>query len=255
MTPGDCAVSNALCIDDDAWLTALFGHAAWRVAIDPMAWRADTTSKLTEHVTQQTDAFYFTKLGTRHVSLLRALSQLGFVVVDVNVTYEASPVVVPVESTISVRDSTAADSERLLEIAESAFEYSRFHLDELIGQAVANRSKRLWVESYLQRQRGDRLFVCHGETGPSGFLAALIQSDTAVIDLIATAPQARQQGAAMALLGHFARHYHERGFTRLRVGTQVANVPSVRLYEKAGYRLRESQYVMHLHVRAGRVVR
>jgi ribosomal protein S18 acetylase RimI-like enzyme len=31
------------------------------------------------------------------------------------------------------------------------------------------------------------------------------------------------------------------------VGTQAANIPSVRLYESLGFRLRSSQYVLHHH--------
>ena len=33
----------------------------------------------------------------------------------------------------------------------------------------------------------------------------------------------------------------------IAVGTQVANLPSVRLYEKLGFRLAAAQYVFHFH--------
>ena len=33
----------------------------------------------------------------------------------------------------------------------------------------------------------------------------------------------------------------------LRVGTQAANVPSVRLYEPLGFSLASAAYVLHLH--------
>jgi RimJ/RimL family protein N-acetyltransferase len=32
------------------------------------------------------------------------------------------------------------------------------------------------------------------------------------------------------------------------VGTQIANLPSIRLYEKLGFSLVKSAYVMHRHV-------
>jgi ribosomal protein S18 acetylase RimI-like enzyme len=44
------------------------------------------------------------------------------------------------------------------------------------------------------------------------------------------------------------------GCDRLRVGTQLANIPSIRLYEKCGFRLAASEYVLHAHVREGRVL-
>jgi hypothetical protein len=47
----------------------------------------------------------------------------------------------------------------------------------------------------------------------------------------------------------FVEHYRGRG--ALLVGTQVANIPSVRLYERMGFSLSSSQYVLHLHVEKG----
>ena len=37
----------------------------------------------------------------------------------------------------------------------------------------------------------------------------------------------------------------------LRVGTQAANTPSVRLYESLGFRLSQAQFVLHHHGRGG----
>jgi hypothetical protein len=34
----------------------------------------------------------------------------------------------------------------------------------------------------------------------------------------------------------------------LQVGTQAANVPSMRLYEKASFSVVKTSYVMHMHV-------
>ena len=36
----------------------------------------------------------------------------------------------------------------------------------------------------------------------------------------------------------------------LRVGTQVANLPSISLYEKCGFHVAETTYVLHAHVQA-----
>ena len=59
---------------------------------------------------------------------------------------------------------------------------------------------------------------------------------------VATA--AHGQGAGSALCTAFAHKY--RGMPRV-VGTQVANVPSIRLYTKLGFVLAKSQYVLHAH--------
>ena len=66
----------------------------------------------------------------------------------------------------------------------------------------------------------------------------------AVIDLVAVATEAHGRGAGSALTAAFANRY--RGMPRL-VGTQIANVPSIRLYSKLGFQLAKSSYVLHLH--------
>jgi ribosomal protein S18 acetylase RimI-like enzyme len=65
-----------------------------------------------------------------------------------------------------------------------------------------------------------------------------------VIDLIAVATDAHGRGAGSALTAAFAGLYT--GMPRV-VGTQIANVPSIRLYTKLGFALARSQYVLHLH--------
>ena len=54
------------------------------------------------------------------------------------------------------------------------------------------------------------------------------------------------------MIVRFAEHY--RDVNELIVGTQVANVPSVQLYESLGFRLKSSQYVLHMHVREGELL-
>jgi RimJ/RimL family protein N-acetyltransferase len=36
-------------------------------------------------------------------------------------------------------------------------------------------------------------------------------------------------------------------FTTMRVGTQIANIPSIRLYEAMGFRLVGAQHILHCH--------
>ena len=87
-----------------------------------------------------------------------------------------------------------------------------------------------------------------------GFLAALKSHDgaQAIIDLVGVHPDAQRQGVGRTMIVRFAEHY--RDVNELIVGTQVANVPSVQLYESLGFRLKSSQYVLHMHVREGELL-
>ena len=128
--------------------------------------------------------------------------------------------------------------DEVLRIAGSCFRYSRFHLDHLVPNAIANRIKREWISSYIQRKRGDKLFVAVKGDAPVGFLAATTGiSDgkrTAIIELIGVDLAFQGQGIGMALVGTFIRTYRNTCEV-LQVGTQAVNIPSMRLYERMGF--------------------
>ncbi len=80
----------------------------------------------------------------------------------------------------------------------------------------------------------------------TGFLLLLGPTGNAlVIDLIAVDESMRGRGVAGAMIGFAARAFPDAG--RVRVGTQAANVPSLRLYERLGFRTVATQYVVHSH--------
>jgi ribosomal protein S18 acetylase RimI-like enzyme len=238
----------------DPWLAETMGQPVFRVEVgsdgpDPEA--------LARHVQAQARAFYYAKVDTRQVPAVRHLARRGFAVVDTNVVFsrDGSPARPFSSPEVTVHDQPdASDHQGLLDIAGSAFRYTRFHLDDQVGVPMAGAIKREWVRSYLEGRRGDRLFVARLGGRPVGFLAALQASSSgrraAVIDLIAVATEHQGRRVGTALTAAFIEHYR-RSVDLLEVGTQVANAGSVRLYESMGFRLDRSQYVLHLQVDNG----
>jgi ribosomal protein S18 acetylase RimI-like enzyme len=236
----------------DDWLSVVLERDVFRV--DDSA--ADGTA-LRRQIADQSGAFYFAKVATTDVDRLRTLRMLGFDVVDVNLTFAASAlaIVAAADAATGVEVTAAQEAQRaaVLDIAGSCFRYSRFHLDPQVGTAAAHAVKREWIRSYFEGRRGDRLFVASVDGRPAGFLAALTQSSgrrqSAVIDLIGVAADRQRSGVGRALVRAFARHYG--GDTELIVGTQAANIPSIRMYEGLGFRAIASAYVLHRHASAG----
>lgn len=60
--------------------------------------------------------------------------------------------------------------------------------------------------------------------------------DALYVDAIATAPDARRRGAALALLAHAERRARDAGLPRLALDTAVDNHAARALYERAGFR-------------------
>ena len=241
----------------DGWLSDTLAFDVFRV--DDAASPADEESAvLVSHMARQSKALYYAKLDTCAPGGVATLSRLGFNVVDVNVTFAATPseVVPGASMSADVDVAWARDEDRgpVLDVAGSCFRYSRFHLDPLLTTAAAHHVKRQWVASYFDRSRGDRLFVARARGHIAGFLAAVRtthEHDTAaVIDLVGVAGAYQRSGVGRALVSRFAAHYA--ACAQLMVGTQAANVPSIRLYEGLGFRTIRSAYVLHRHVDANR---
>jgi ribosomal protein S18 acetylase RimI-like enzyme len=214
----------------DGWLSDVLGFDAWIGAAPVDSERALVTRRV----------------PVGDVDVLGEAAQLGFAVVDVNVTLERSGSDGVGADDGAVAPATEEQAAALLDVAGSCFRYSRFHLDPLIPQEAADRVKREWVRSYVEGRRGVELLAA----GTDGFLAALEAEDGArVIDLVGVAPKAQGRGVGESLVAAFVRR-HGAGGRTLRVGTQVANVPSLRLYEKLGFRIVSAAYVLHRHVGA-----
>ncbi|NJL56509.1 GNAT family N-acetyltransferase, partial [bacterium] len=110
--------------------------------------------------------------------------------------------------------------------------------------------KAEWARNCCLGKRGDRCFVAYKDNSPTGFLAALLGQEgeqyVATIDLIAVDELLRGRGFGCALVAAFASLYRERQ-ARLRVSTQVANIPALRFYQRLGFVVARSAYVLHYH--------
>jgi ribosomal protein S18 acetylase RimI-like enzyme len=182
------------------------------------------------------------------------LCALGFYVVDVNVTLGLDgglgvPTPVPAPG-VTVADCDEAAAPSVLAIAGTAMQLSRFHLDPSIPVEVAHRIKREWIQSYVRGTRGVALLVARLDGEVAGFLAAL-ESDSdgrrvRVIDLIAVATSAHRRGVGRTLVAAFIERYAATS-DLLQVGTQIANTPSLALYQGLGFTIRHASYVLHTH--------
>jgi len=241
----------------DRWLTDVLGFDVFRVN-DAASMSAEELDAVGGHFKDRSKALYYTKVDTCAVEAVGMLARLGFTVVDVNMTFAAPPaaIVAAVASGGAIDVAFAEDSQRapVLDIAGSCFRYSRFHLDPLLTQGAAHHVKREWVASYFEGRRGDRLFVARVAGRIAGFLAAVMTEHAgrpaAAIDLVGVAADHQRAGVGRALARQFAAHYAD--CERVIVGTQAANVPSIRMYEGLGFRAVRSAYVLHRHVDSAR---
>ena len=255
---------------EDAWLAAVCGYPVFAIEDLPgagdrgPAWVPPGSALATTivdgimtHAADHAGALYYAKVPTHRVDVVRALGCAGLYVVDVGLTFAraaASPLPEPpAGSAITVMPAVAGHHPDCLRLAGQAFDRSRFHLDPEMPRAVADRIKQAWITSYVERRRGEELLVALLEGHVVGFLAVLAArfrgAPSRVIDLLAVDPRRRGRGIGQALVRAFAERHAPRA-THLVVGTQAANIPSIRLYEKLGFSVASSTHVLHMHVPA-----
>ena len=201
-------------------------------------------------------AFFYAKLPTSQVAVCLSLVRAGFFVVDTGITLAWAGSDNFRGSDIKVSVVRPDQHQAVADIAARCFRWSRFHLDPQIPADLASRVKRRWVENYCRGQRGSVLYV--GETGASvaGFLAVIESRINnhpgAVIDLVGVAPEFHRRGVGSALVKFFVNEWQGR-VDELRVGTQAANIQSLRFYGQHDFRIVDSSYTMHSHFYNGQI--
>ena len=238
----------------DTWLSRMIGRAVFRVDVgDAAALTPDDGARLTAHVAGNRPAMYYAKVDTGAVAAVRDLSHAGMHVVAVSVALDLDPfaAVTPAATPGIVVDGFSPDdAEAVLDIAGSCFRHSRYHVDPDVPRAIAHRIKREWIASYVRGQRGDHLLVARSGGRPVGFMAVMSvrQGDrrVRVIDLIGIDNAYQRRGIGSALVAAFVDGVGPS--EGRRVITQASNIPSLGLYERFGFRVTRTGYVLHMHV-------
>jgi nucleoside-diphosphate-sugar epimerase/GNAT superfamily N-acetyltransferase len=238
----------------DAWLSKLLGREAYTLAVTPLLLEAAAGkhsrgySRLRE--LQAKPVFLTAKVPVADGAAVEFLEEHGFHLIDTNLRFEKeaeSPTTVVAEC--ELRFAAPADRESVVDLARKNFVFSRFHQDRNIPQSVADEIKAQWVGNFFNGERGDRLVVAEvrekGQQKIAGFtLLATRANAPVVIDLIAVDDAYRRRGIAAEMIAFIES---QSAPAVIAVGTQVGNLPSVRLYEKLGFRLTAAQYVFHFH--------
>jgi ribosomal protein S18 acetylase RimI-like enzyme len=230
----------------DPWLAGVMSRPVHRVSGSVAPGEESDGMRALAHLDQ--NGFAYARIPTAEVRLAQLLEDAGFRLVDAGITLETDTKRADDRLRPNVRLARPEDVTATEAIARTAFRFSRFHLDPRIPTALANEIKAQWAGNFFRGTRGDYMVVAEHAGNLTGFLQLLAAPDrTLIIDLIAVTEAHREQGLASSMIGFAAR---ECGAPpRLRVGTQAANVASLRLYERLGFTVTATSYVLHRHGR------
>ena len=196
----------------------------------------------------------FTKVATSEIEKIQLLESLGFNLIDTNILLCKENTGGLVNQSIpldySIRLSKPVDCDHVGNIARDNFRFSRFHQDQRISKTAADRIKQVWAKNFFSGTRGDYMIIACYKDQPVGFCQILLKNTSdLIIDLIAVDSPHHGVGLASAMINFLINQIAPSfsGNTKIMVGTQISNLPSLCLYQKLGFKIISSDYVFHYH--------
>lgn len=241
---------RGLALERDPWLSTVVGERCFNVRGDVDA--APPTQVGDDGV--HGPAFVTARAKVTDLSKVQELTTRGFRLVDTSLVFRqdagvsiALPVLGP---PMTIAEALPEEANAVATIAVSSFRYSRFHLDPLFSASSAERVKANWAVNLAVGARGSGCLVARQGDKITGFLGYIRTQEVVpelVIDLIAVHPTHRQGGVGTRLVRAASGIARESGIA-VRVGTQLANLPSIRFYERLGFRMTSAAHVFHGHL-------
>jgi ribosomal protein S18 acetylase RimI-like enzyme len=232
----------------DAWLSDEIGKNVYQLKICNFSEKVflKTWKKFRAENANESYLVY-SKISTNSMNIIHCLDKANFKLIDTNVQFELNNNKLSDNQQKNDLEICYAENkykQDLEKIAKDNFHYSRFHLDPLIDNDIANQIKQNWVKSYFFGKRGDKMLMALLNKRPVGFLQLIVKEKELIIDLICVDKKAQGSGVASSLI-KFARGDIKRSF--IKAGTQIGNLPSINLYQRLGFVMARSDYVFHYH--------
>jgi len=234
----------------DQWLAHILQREVYKIVVND-----DLLEKTSGHTStvyqllrelQSRSVFLYSKVPTNFLPAVKFLEGLGFNLISTEVVFNKPISSHRFEGHSVVRFAVSEDQSQVVELARRSFVYSRFHLDSAFERKVADNTRAEWVKSYFAGKRGDAMVVAVVNEVAAGFSLLLYEKDGSLtMDLIAVDESHRRRGVAKDMIAYAESQYQR--FTQIRVGTQLANIPSMGLYETMGFKMAEAQYIFHYH--------
>lgn len=240
----------------DPWLSEILEQSAYKIVMMDGPFSENAPENAPKNVkdelskflaTQVSNTFVYCKTSTSLLKSAHVLESLGFRLIDTHIVLEKSlSRNQDLTTQANIQFAVPEDEHFIVELARRTFKYSRFHLDPLIRKARADQIKAEWVRNYFLGKRGEWLVTARVNGTYAGFLLLLKdEKKVLTIDLIGVDEGYRKMGIARSMISYAETYCKD--VDRIRVGTQIANISSINLYEKMGFRLVDSNYVFHYH--------
>lgn len=149
------------------------------------------------------------------------------------------------ETGLQVEAAADSDLPALIDIAQRAFGFERYHADPRIDSRLADARYGRWVRNSVGHARQLLLKICEAERIVGMFVVEQGPHQSAYWHLTAVHPDCQGQGLGhkiwMAVIGH----HQAQGIDRIRTTIAARNARALNLYAKLDFRFDEPEMTFH----------
>jgi ribosomal protein S18 acetylase RimI-like enzyme len=189
--------------------------------------------------------FVTIRIDSNNTELVKECRTVGLNPIEVLYTFkkdfrERGPIPEP---RVLVRSFRKEDVQQIENIAEYAFNNDRYNQDSNLSPEKCRMQKKMWVRNCCNGRALDVLVAeVNGEV--AGFVTCSVKNSIGTIELIAIAEKYRGRGIGVDLL-YSAQKWFSDKCEVLFVGTETINVPAVKMYLKAGFKIESALTTLH----------
>ncbi|MCF0140854.1 MAG: GNAT family N-acetyltransferase [Mogibacterium sp.] len=229
------------------WDTEFFGVKCGRLLVDDV-------SELSDVKDEDFQKYDFTSIYNVNneptVNKWIGENTIAFLV-DVNVQLEKKALSArdEADAEIIIENATEIDKETVdqMSVERDDFKYSKFVRDEKLSERDGYCVYKEWLKNSLKAEHKYFAYYPSGDTVGGYILFSVNEEDKAVtIELAKVNENLRGRRVATRMLDAVERFAVLEGYRKLRVGTQMNNIPAINLYHSRGYKETSRTSVFHL---------
>ena len=137
-------------------------------------------------------------------------------------------------------------SSKLLDLAIQSGKYSRFNIDERIGENNFKEMYRLWITKSVKREIAKEVIVYKHNSDIAGYLTIGEKNNRAELGMGAVDSNYIGKGIGRILFENAEKWAHNMGYKDIQIVTQGGNIPACKLYENLGYTIESMVYFYHI---------
>lgn len=192
------------------------------------------------------------RVSLKDLRTIHALEHLGAVLTDILLTFRfdlGDQIPVPHFSKMSVSPAKEMEARELGLLGSKIFQVDRFHGDPNLPRWKSDELYSKWVSNSVHGL-ADVVLVARVNDRIAGFITCkidLIAQDlkVGIVDLVGVEPSFAGHGVGSDLVSSALKWFSGK-VRSVYVGTQAANLPAVRLYEKSRFVQACSEATLHL---------